>query len=196
MKPGETPYQSAARLLKRELGLELSASDIAHEENGGRFRGVGHYSYLWEMREQAPQGNGTADISSVLTIQLTDSECANFKMDAKEYGENKWISPNEVLEEINDYHPALKQSIFDYLTQLELRKLSKEAKQTPTANPDAHYMELGKKFAHFCDRFSSVKSYNALLKGEEAANSKSSVTNGVETAASAESTSDSKRVKA
>merc|ERR1719499_1466307 len=52
MRPGLSPQQNLQRLTKRELGLEI--------EDLSRFTYVGSYSYVWRMREQSPQTNGTA----------------------------------------------------------------------------------------------------------------------------------------
>lgn len=47
--------------------------------------GVGHYSYLWQFRNQEPKGNGTADISCVLTTTLTEAEQKEMDATNEEY---------------------------------------------------------------------------------------------------------------
>lgn len=45
-----------------------------------RFRTVGHYSLVWELRNQPPVEHGTADISTVLTATLTAEEVEKIKV--------------------------------------------------------------------------------------------------------------------
>jgi len=40
MKPGETPYTSAARLLKRELKISVAETEMKNAKDGGRFTGI------------------------------------------------------------------------------------------------------------------------------------------------------------
>lgn len=50
MLPGETTIDATSRLLSRELKLTLDKNLLS-----SRLQTVGHYSLLWEMREQSPQ---------------------------------------------------------------------------------------------------------------------------------------------
>jgi len=106
MRPGETPTQSAMRLLNRELSLNLTEPS--------RLQTVGHYSFLWAKRSQPPEHHGTADLSIVLTMVLTDEEISKIKSDNKEYSESRWTEPEEILRDPK-YHPALKQATRDLL---------------------------------------------------------------------------------
>mmetsp|Transcript_7142 Transcript_7142/g.9037 ORF Transcript_7142/g.9037 Transcript_7142/m.9037 type:complete len:218 (+) Transcript_7142:258-911(+) len=126
MKPGETPYESASRLLKRELKLVVKDEDKRNKSEGGRFSGVGHYSYLWQFRNQEPKGNGTADISCVLTTKLSREEQDSMDATNEEYSEHKWMKPDDIL--AGDFHPALKQSIRDFLLADEWETILKAAK--------------------------------------------------------------------
>jgi len=105
MRPGETPASSAVRNVRRELGITLSTD---------RLKSVGHYSFLWEMRNQPPMDHGTADISIVHTAVLTPEEAAIVKLDTAEYSSSQWILPEDLL--AGDYHPALKQATRDLLS--------------------------------------------------------------------------------
>eukprot|EP00850_Spirogloea_muscicola_P021201 SM000240S08618 [mRNA] locus=s240:80979:82054:- [translate_table: standard] len=78
MKPGEAPEQSISRLVLRELQLDVAP---------GRFRPLGTHSYAWERRQQAPQENGTCDISAVFTLVLEGDEASRIRMDDKEYSQ-------------------------------------------------------------------------------------------------------------
>lgn len=99
MFPGETPASSCSRLVRRELGLELTSE---------RFEVFTFNSLVFGMREQAPQDHGTADINVVLTAQLSDDEKARMKLDEKEYSSVRWVTHAEL--QAGDYHPALKYS--------------------------------------------------------------------------------------
>merc|ERR1711918_126364 len=67
MMPGETVAASCVRLLKRELGLEISPERVLP---------FCCSSLAWSMREQAPQDHGTCDIQVVSAIYLTEEEVA------------------------------------------------------------------------------------------------------------------------
>ena len=121
MKPGETPYQSASRLLKRELSLSVKEEDARHVREGGRFEGIGYYSYLWQFRNQEPKDHGTADISVTITTTLSDEEIAGMKPTNDEYAEHKWVDPEEVVN--GDYHPALRQAVKDLIDKRHWKRL-------------------------------------------------------------------------
>ena len=108
-RPGDTPAEGAARNVKRELGLAVAPS---------RFTAVGSYSFVWRMRVQAPATHGTADISTVFELALSDAEAAALspsQFDAKEYADAGWVDPFDVLR--GDYHPALQQAVRDLLAR-------------------------------------------------------------------------------
>lgn len=141
MKPGETPFESAARILKRELGLVLEESAKKHVREGGRFTGIGAYSYTWEFREQSPQDHGCADISVVMSIQLTPTELSGFKSDNVEYEDHAWV---ECMEIVNDAskHPALRRSAADLMRAQAWDKITLDATKVTDA-------ELGKTTREF-----------------------------------------------
>ena len=104
-RPGETLCESTARLLARELSLPLSAAVL-----GGRMATVGYYSFVWEMRFQAPNHHGTADISVVSSIELTEDEKAVIATNTNE--ERQWVSDAHILS--SAYHPALQRGVRDW----------------------------------------------------------------------------------
>jgi len=101
-RPGEAPQEAAVRNMKRELGLELVPA---------RFEVVGTYSLVWEKRAQEPIGHGTADISTVHRLILSDEELASIAIDEQEYANTSWFECDEVL--AGQFHPAIKQAIRD-----------------------------------------------------------------------------------
>lgn len=135
MKPGESPTQAGIRIIKRELSLDSITKE--------RFELVGHYSYLWELREQEPQNNGTADISCVLCIALTKEEVEKMVPNKQEYEGHKWVNVNDFLKE--EFHPALKQSVKDYVQNQEFKKLQKAAQNFENISDQ----QLGKMFRNF-----------------------------------------------
>lgn len=114
MKPGETVFEACRRLLQRELKLDLSVSSLQ-----SRLETIGHYSFVWRMREQLPQTNGTADISVVVSLALTADEVAAIVPD--EFEQREWRTPNEIL--TGDFHPALKRSMQDYVKLQRIKEL-------------------------------------------------------------------------
>ena len=112
-RPGDTTQAAAARNVKRELGLAIDAA---------RFEVLAHYSFVWRFRQQAPQANGTADISTVHTLRLTAEEAAAVKLDEREYRDSRWIATTEVIEG-EGFHPALRQAARDLLAQRAFRAL-------------------------------------------------------------------------
>mmetsp|Transcript_645 Transcript_645/g.1345 ORF Transcript_645/g.1345 Transcript_645/m.1345 type:complete len:438 (+) Transcript_645:50-1363(+) len=100
--PGDTTRDAAARNVKRELGLDLDVS---------RFEVIATYSMVWRMRQQPPSTNGTADISTVHTLQLTPEEEGTITMDPREYSDSRYFTLEEIL--AGDFHPCLQQSVRD-----------------------------------------------------------------------------------
>merc|ERR1712113_995901 len=85
-KPGETTQQAASRNVRRELGLDLPPA---------RFNVIANYSFVWQMRAQAPADHGTADISTVHHLMLGQDETASVKLDEKEYDDARWFQADE-----------------------------------------------------------------------------------------------------
>ena len=104
-RPGETLQESSVRLLARELSLPLTAAGLRD-----RMATVGYYSFVWEMRSQAPRHNGTADISVVSSMEVTDDEAALIATNTDE--ERQWVTAEHILS--SAYHPALKRGVRDW----------------------------------------------------------------------------------
>eukprot|EP00281_Chroomonas_sp_CCMP1168_P035394 CAMPEP_0206242722 /NCGR_PEP_ID=MMETSP0047_2-20121206/17212_1 /ASSEMBLY_ACC=CAM_ASM_000192 /TAXON_ID=195065 /ORGANISM="Chroomonas mesostigmatica_cf, Strain CCMP1168" /LENGTH=225 /DNA_ID=CAMNT_0053667767 /DNA_START=101 /DNA_END=774 /DNA_ORIENTATION=+ len=112
MMPGESPSASCSRLLKRELSLNLEPA---------RFVPFTYNSLVFGMREQEPKDHGTCDINVVLTAELSDAEVAAIKFDPKEYGDMKWVTPEEIL--AGKYHPAVQYSCRCLLAHQKLKEM-------------------------------------------------------------------------
>lgn len=134
LRPGETPFLAGKRIIERELGIQI-------EEN--RFSLVGYYSYLWELRKQEPIQNGTADISCVLCLVLTDEEITKIKPNRTEYEDHKWLNSSVILDDKSCFHPALKRSVRDLLKRNEFNALKNFAKFSNDLE------DIGKKFKTF-----------------------------------------------
>ena len=126
MMPGETPAQSVMRILKRELGLEISLDRLAF---------VSSASLVWDRREQAPKENGTCDIQVVMSLVLSDQEAQRIVLDPKEYQNSKWelIDSVTASESASVYHPALRSSCW-LLKAREVEGEMREAALLPVGN--------------------------------------------------------------
>lgn len=102
---GESFEETAARNLKRELGIELEPS---------RFQKLGFYSLAFAKRRQLPEENGTHTDSHAYIVKLTGEEVAALKLN-EEYLENMWILPEELVKRAVEFHPAIVQVSKDYL---------------------------------------------------------------------------------
>jgi len=70
------------------------------------------------MREQAPQDNGTADISVVHAVHVR--QLGEIKMESS-FDEHLWLTPHQIL--AGEFHAALKQAVTDYLKLTRLKEL-------------------------------------------------------------------------
>jgi len=114
--PGETPIQSCQRLLRRELGL-----DISNE----RFIAVCAQAFAFGMREQAPKDHGTTDAQFCYKVQLlNEEEVEKVVLDENEYSESEWKLPSEIIE--GNYHPALKFAVGNMLAGNVLEEMEKK----------------------------------------------------------------------
>lgn len=64
-KKGETPLEGIQHNFERETGLDLPAD---------RFKFVTIVEYIWQIREQKPQENGSQNVAHQFMIELTDEE--------------------------------------------------------------------------------------------------------------------------
>lgn len=98
MSPSEELEATAARHVKRDLGLE-----VAHE----RFSYLTTFSTAWRLRRHQPADHGTHTVSVVMTVELTPTEAAAIHLN-EEYTEQQWMTPQEIMAR-SDFHPALHQ---------------------------------------------------------------------------------------
>lgn len=138
MMPGDTPASSCARILKRELGLDVPA---------GRIRFVCAASLAWDRRVQAPAENGTCDVQLVLSTQLTQDEAARVRLDAEEYATSEWMAVETVAAGGADFHPALSHACRQLLAARVEERLSTAAALPPTAEADAQLAALARELA-------------------------------------------------
>jgi hypothetical protein len=88
--------------MRRETGLDLPAH---------RFAVLASYSFVWQRRSQPPVENGTADLSTVHVLELTEEEASKIVLDPKEYSDARWFAADEVLN--GPFHPALQTAVRD-----------------------------------------------------------------------------------
>lgn len=133
MFPGETPVQSAQRLLKRELGLEIESE---------RFRVVCAQAFAFGMREQEPKEHGTTDTQFCYKVQLRNAgEVKKVVLDENEYSDSEWKLPSHILE--GNYHPALKYAVGCMLAGDALDKLQECEEK---GGSDAEIANLSRQF--------------------------------------------------
>merc|ERR1712194_166578 len=133
MFPGETPVQSAQRLLQRELGLAIESE---------RFRVVCAQAFAFGMREQEPREHGTTDTQFCYRVQLRNAEeVKKVVLDEKEYCDSEWKLPSHILE--GNYHPALKYAVGCMLAGDALDKLQECEKK---GGSDAEIAALSRQF--------------------------------------------------
>ncbi len=112
---GEDIPTTVARILKRELGVDLygASSPSDKEALQKRIRNLNHFTFCWDSRTQPPQENGTCDVSVITMITVSDAEVQGVTLKPSEYSELKWIDPLSPPVESATYHPALKQALRD-----------------------------------------------------------------------------------
>lgn len=102
MKCGETASQAAARAVFRETGLQPKAEDLTF---------INVYTFSFGLRQQAPQENGTCDVSIVQAYRVTGD--VEPKLDSGEYRSGMWYAASEVMN-CERFHPAIRHIIADY----------------------------------------------------------------------------------
>ena len=133
MLPGDTPASSCARILKRELGLDVPAE---------RIRFVCAASLAWDRRVQEPQTNGTCDLQLVLSTQLTADEAGRVRLDAQEYTTSEWLPLEAVAH--GSFHPALSYACRELLARRVEARLGECAALPPAADSDAQLATLAR----------------------------------------------------
>jgi len=117
-RPGDTTTLAASRNVRRELGVDFP------EE---RFEVVVNVSMVWAYREQAPRENGTADVSTVHVIYLTEEEEGRgvASLDPDEYSESKWWVVDDVIGQTERFHPCLIYSLKSLKAKVAFKALEK-----------------------------------------------------------------------
>jgi len=142
MIPGESPLESACRILKRELGMVFEPK-LAR--NGGRFVGVGAYSYAWQFRQQTPQDRGLADVSLVLTVEISKKERDQIRLDYStdlEYHGHEWVQPHTLRDDATK-HPALRRAAADLIAGAAWRTILLDAPKLSDADLGKRLRESG-----------------------------------------------------
>jgi len=103
-RPGETTRAAAARNMQRELGLQVEQD---------RLKVFANYSFVWQYRSQPPADHGTADISTIHVLRLTELEVASVKLDPKEYEAFEFLPMTDIINGGDRYHPALQRAVLD-----------------------------------------------------------------------------------
>lgn len=108
--PGETPFQTVSRLLKREVDLHIDAHTLAH----GRLELLTPFSFHWAQREQQPHPErGTCDVSCIHMLRVSDAEAqhAIAHLDPKEYAQIAFVDAATVTAADSKFHPALQRAV-------------------------------------------------------------------------------------
>eukprot|EP01112_Ceratiomyxa_fruticulosa_P007446 TRINITY_DN1933_c0_g1_i2.p1 TRINITY_DN1933_c0_g1~~TRINITY_DN1933_c0_g1_i2.p1 ORF type:complete len:144 (-),score=16.50 TRINITY_DN1933_c0_g1_i2:122-553(-) len=126
MRPGETVTTSVLRLLKNEVSL-----NVDEKFNLPRIRTICTHSYVWGMRKQLPEENGTSDLVCMMSVELTKEEAESIKeLDKNEYSSHRWVHPQNVVlgkwddETPQDFHPALKKGCLNLLAMWKWDELN------------------------------------------------------------------------
>uniref|UniRef100_A0A6U2GQK2 Nudix hydrolase domain-containing protein n=1 Tax=Pseudictyota dubia TaxID=2749911 RepID=A0A6U2GQK2_9STRA len=152
-RPGDTTSAAAARNVKRELGLDFPED---------RFEVVANYSMVWSYREQAPTDNGTADLSTVHALHLTDEEekAGVPALDPKEYHESRWWGVEEIIGGGDRFHPCLVNAVKALKAKSAYRKLERLA--SDVGDSDAE--DIAKHAVEFVKAMQEAKSAKRSVK--------------------------------
>lgn len=126
MMPGESCASAARRILKRELNLDIGSDDPTSAWQQ-RVATIATYTFVWDTRTQEPIHNGTCDVSSILCIDLTESEALQCVLKSHEYKQLEWRTLSSQSEVANSsscvLHPALAQGIRDLVAMRKWREI-------------------------------------------------------------------------
>lgn len=111
---GTDIFDNVKRISDREIGIDI---------NKERFKLISFTNYIWGLRQQYPQNNGTSDLVSIFKCELNNQEILNIKLDSNEYEHYKWVDINLVNK--SNYHPAIKFNIKCIEDDIKLEKLKK-----------------------------------------------------------------------
>lgn len=88
MDPGERREQTAARIVRNELGLLID--DLSRFEDLG-----GAIDYVWARRAQPPVGNGCHMQGTCFVVQLETNEARAIKV-ASDFFTQEWVNVREI----------------------------------------------------------------------------------------------------
>jgi ADP-ribose pyrophosphatase YjhB (NUDIX family) len=108
MRKGELIEEALRRTLRREVHLDLPEERLR--------RIIGYYNLIWDTRAQEPVSNGCQLFSITVAVSLTEEERAQLVLN-EEYGEARWVEPQQVISQAEQYHPCLVQMAKDLLRQ-------------------------------------------------------------------------------
>eukprot|EP00302_Diacronema_sp_CCMP2436_P039747 CAMPEP_0180018024 /NCGR_PEP_ID=MMETSP0984-20121128/20212_1 /TAXON_ID=483367 /ORGANISM="non described non described, Strain CCMP 2436" /LENGTH=229 /DNA_ID=CAMNT_0021941183 /DNA_START=1 /DNA_END=690 /DNA_ORIENTATION=- len=157
MMPGDTPATPSARILKRELGLEVGPE---------RIRFVCATTLVWAMRVQDPATNGTCDVQLVLTTRLSADEAGRVKLDAQEYTTSEWLPVEAVANAAESkYHPALRNACRELLVCGAEERLRTAAQLSPSAEADATLAAIAREMVTLQQKSPAGRSAYVLKSG-------------------------------
>ncbi|MCK5084571.1 MAG: NUDIX hydrolase [Candidatus Pacebacteria bacterium] len=109
-KKGEAPLEGIQRNFRRETGLDLSAD---------KFKFVTFVEYIWQIREQEPQDNGSQNVAHQFMIELTDEELNAIELSPDEYDFEFGLQKfNRNRLEKDNVHPVIL-DVFDKIFQIQ-----------------------------------------------------------------------------
>ena len=126
-----------------------------------RFEVVANYSMVWAYRQQAPQDNGTADISTIHALYLTEEEEKKGvpNLDPDEYAETKWWDIDEVIGQTVRFHPCLIAALKSLRAKQALHALEKV-----TEGGSGDEVEIAKKALAFVKAVQNAKATQKSTK--------------------------------
>ncbi|KAK9845736.1 hypothetical protein WJX81_000911 [Elliptochloris bilobata] len=143
---GDTPVDTAVAIVRRETQVQLPAT---------RFRFVCAASYLWQFRQQEPQGNGTADVALVYSARVSAAEqsTAERNFDPAEYEAARWVQRSDAAKDTS-LHPAVRSA----LAHMELREAEEHMRES--AANDAALLQAGLPEEEFVPNFDTAPEFD------------------------------------
>lgn len=106
MKPGESLNDTAARNIKRELGITADPSRLGVSQM---------YNIMWEGRHEKPQEYGFQTMMTIMTYKCNDQEARAVTAADQTHNGMKWYTKQEILEleKSDQLHPFLPEVLRD-----------------------------------------------------------------------------------
>jgi putative hydrolase of the HAD superfamily len=140
MTPGETPQQTLAKLVKRELSVDLSTDFESCGIVSIDF--INCYSHIWGKRRQDPENNGTADIVLAYSVVASQTLFDRLVMDPEEYSESKFVSMSDLESGKLGLHPALSRLAADVRQLRRFKRLVIATKRPQSLENDKFVAKL------------------------------------------------------